>query len=144
MDFGLGGGGGGGGGGGLAYCVSVLLSAVYCHGYSKLILVHGAIFYWETFIFGGHKGVPIHWTGLLDWTTGLKIYPCAKSHIYNHQVSPQLKQSLWGIRTFILYSATCYSGHPSAPNQLQGCIREVACLIKGGFNHGVNVSHLRP
>ena len=20
-------------------------------------------------------GVPIHWTGLLDWTTGLKIYP---------------------------------------------------------------------
>ena len=20
-------------------------------------------------------GVPVHWTGILDWTTGLKIYP---------------------------------------------------------------------
>ena len=56
------------------------------------------------------SGVPIHWTGLLDWTTGLGLLDSKFNHKISFPaqlqppkaiVSPHLKSAHhWGIRTF--------------------------------------------
>ena len=61
------------------------------------------------------EGVTNHWTGLLDskFTVSCTVTTTI--------VSPHLKPC----PSVGHQSCALYSGHPSAPNQLQGCIREV-------------------
>ena len=76
------------------------------------------------------QGVP---TGLLDWTTGLKIYPqnlvfCTVTTTKSYcQSSSKAVPIIWALGHLSCTVQPVYSGHPSVPNQLQpGCIREVA------------------
>ena len=72
--------------------------------------------------------------GLLDWTTGLKIYP-QKSHFpaVTTIVSPHLKQCPWQLEHFSLPRA---SGHLSiVATPRHGCNREVACVTFSVAKH---------